>query len=419
MQALISAKAGLGERSRLAIFLYDCSLYSYLKDLAIKLVEVGYAVDIFLKDWDINPDFAGISAFRLHENIRVFDFTSRPTRSQVMRRRAKRLFNRLALCVSLELQDKPEDIIDRSILNRSKEIVNESHYRCFIGVEREGLIWAGLLAETYKCPFIYYSLELYAEDNPVFYRVYHLRAAERRYHQLSVATIIQDRLRASALLKSNGVEHANLLYYPVSVGGGVVREKSRFLQNKFNIGDDKKILLYFGSIHASRCVTEIVALAGHLDDDAILVVHGWGPTKYLDYLQSIADKSKVTFSLGFLAEDEITEMVSSAHIGIALYETTNANDRLVAFSSSKIAYYAQCGVPLIAFDTESFRDLMGHYVCGELINTVGEIPGKVRRILENYIAYRDQAHAAYERFYSLDGNVSRLISGLEQTLGAL
>ena len=404
------------KNKRIGIFEYDSSMYSFIKDYAIKLVEAGYSIDIFFKDWDIRPDFAKTSEFKLYENIRFFDFTTRPTGSQIIRRRIKRLLNKMAIYFSVKLKDKPEDIIDHNILNKSKEIISQSQYLCFIGIEKKGLIWAGVLSEIYKCPFIYYSLELYTEDNPVIYRVYHLREAEKRYHQLSIATIIQDGPRANILLKSNGVEHTNVLYFPVSVRGNIIQGKSKFLQNKFNIGDDKKILLYFGSIEKTRFVTQIVKMAGDLDDDVILVVHGCGPKKYLDYLQSIADKNKVIFSLDFVAEDEIENLISSAHIGIALYKTTNSNDRLVAFSSSKMAYYTQCGVPVIAFDTESFRELVNSYECVELINTVGEIPQKVHKILENYVTYKDQAHAAYKRFYNLDENFSKLISKFEQTI---
>jgi hypothetical protein len=112
-------------------------------------------------------------------------------------------------------------------------------------------------------------------------------------------------------------------------------------------------------------------------------------------------------------------MVSSADIRIALYETTNSNERLVAFSSSKIAYYTKCGVPIIAFDTESFRLLMNSFVCGELINTVSEIPLKVHQILDSYDLYRDQAQAAYKDYYNLDKNFSKFLINFEQTLRVL
>jgi glycosyltransferase involved in cell wall biosynthesis len=402
--------------NRIGLFEYDLSMYGFMKDFIVKLAEAEYSVDVFFKDWDVRPDFTNIRDFDCHDNIRFFDFTTRPTRGQVLRRRIQRLFNRLAIRFAIQLGEKPEHTIDRTILVRSKEILEQSQYLCLIGVEKKGLIWAGLLSEIFESPLLYYSLELYVEDNPDLDKVCHLRSTEKKYHQLSTATIIQDALRGDALLKSNGVENANVIYFPVSVSGGLVRKKSRYLQQKLNISESKKILLYFGSIHPTRCVAPLVKIAGNLDDGLVLVVHGWGPKGYLEYLRSIADMSKVVFSLEFVPEEEIVEMVASAHIGLALYETANVNDRLVAFSSSKMAYYAQCGIPVIAFDTESFRQLIKSHKCGELIRSVDEIPESARHILSNHELYECEAHAAFEQFYNFDKNFARFRSQFEVTL---
>lgn len=401
---------------RIGIFEYDWSMYHYVKDLAIKLAEAGYLVDIFLRDWNVTPNFANINDFSLNENIRFFNFTTQETRRQAIKRKYTRLLNKIAIPLSIPRNDTPEEIIDRDVLKRSKEIIGMSQYYCYIGVEKKGLIWAGMLSEMYHCPLIYFSLELYIEDNPEFYKSYHLRDAESKYHKQAIATIIQDEPRANVLLRSNGIEQANLLYFPVSARGNTIREKSGFLQNKLHIDENKRIILHFGAIDNKRFMPEIVRMAKGLDDGVILVVHGFGRKADLDYLQSIADKDKVIFSLDFIAEEEIESLISSADIGIALYAMTNANDRLVAFSSSKVAYYMQCGVPMIAFDTESSRQLVNSYQCAELINTINEIPLKARKILENYSTYREQSFAAFQKFYNLDENFSKLIDNLERII---
>lgn len=401
---------------RIGLFEYDWSMYHYIKDFAIKLAEAGYLVDVFFKDLDVSPDYANTNDFSCYPNIRYYNFTTPATRRQAIRRRYIRLLNKLAIPLSIPRNDAPEEIIDRHILERSKEIIGTSQYFCLIGIEKKGLIWAGMLSEIYHRPLIYFSLELYIEDNPALYTYYHVLAAERKYHKLAVATIIQDEPRANVLLKSNGIEQMNVLYFPVSAKGNTVREKSKFLQNQLHIDDNKKIILHFGAIDKNRCLPQLVRIAKDLDDGVLLVVHGYGPKKYLDYLQSIADKNKVIFSLDFIAEEKIESLISSADIGIALYKTTNANDRLVAFSSSKVAYYTQCGVPMIAFDTESSRELVSLYRCAESINTTNEIPLKARKILENYDSYREQSYAAYQRFYNLDENFSKLIDNLELTI---
>lgn len=401
---------------RIGLFEYDWSMYHYTKDFAIKLAEAGYLIDIFFKDFDVSPDYANTNDFNGYPNIRYFNFTTPEIRRQAFRRRYIRLLNKIAISLSIPRKDVPEEIIDRRILHKSKEIIGTSSYYCYIGIEKKGLIWAGMLSEIFHCPLIYFNLELYIEDNPALYTYYHVLAAERKYHKLSIATIIQDEPRANALLKSNGVEQTNVLYFPVSAKGKTVQEKSKFLQNKLYIEDNKKIILHFGAIDKNRCLPGLVRIAKDLDDGVVLVIHGHGPEKYIDFLQSIADKDKVIFSLNFIPEEEIESLISSADIGIALYKTTNANDRLVTFSSSKVAYYTQCGVPMIAFDTESSRELTSSYRCAELINDFNEIPLKARKILENYDSYRKQSYAAYQRFYNLDENFSKLIDNLELTI---
>jgi hypothetical protein len=401
---------------RIGIFEYEWSIYHFIKDFAVKLAEAGYLVDIFHKNWDFKPNFANTKDFSLNENIRFFNFTTRATRSQVYKRRYKRLLNKIAIPFSFPRNDKPEEIIDRHILDKSREIVGTSQYYCFIGIEKGGLIWAGILSEIYRCPLIYFNLELYIEDNPALYTYYHLLAAERKYHKLAVATIIQDEPRANVLLRSNGIEQTNPLYFPISAKGHSIREKSKFLQNKLQIDDNKKIILHFGAIEYNRFMPQIVRMANDLDNGVILVVHGHGPKEHINYLQSIADKNKVIFSLDFIAEEEIENLISSADIGIALYKTENANDRLVAFSSSKVAYYTQCGIPMIAFNAESFRELVSSFRCAELINTINEIPLKARKILDNYDSYREQSFAAFQRFYNLDNNFSKLMDNLELTI---
>lgn len=403
--------------NRIGLFIYDWGMYHYIKDFAIKFAEAGYFVDIFYKYWDSAYDFANINDLELNQNIRFLNFSTRISSRQVIERRYIRLLNKIAILFSIPRNDKPDDLLDRDIFNKSKEIIAASQYDCFIGIEKKGLVWAGMLSEINHCPFIYFNLELYIEDNPALYMYYHVLAAERKYHKLATATIIQDKLRGNVLLKSNGIGQSNVLYFPVSTKGQTVRKKTNLLQSKLDIPANKKILLYFGTIDINRVhFPDLVRMATDLDDQTILVIHGFGKKEYVDYLQSISDKNKVIFSLDFIAEEEIGNLISSADIGIALYHTKNANDRMVAFSSSKVAYYMQCGVPIIAFDTESFRELVDSYQCVELIDTMQEIPLKTRKILENYDTYREQSYLAYQRFYNLDENFSRLLNQLEQII---
>lgn len=403
---------------RIGIFEYDRPMDSFVKDLAVKFAESGYAVDLFFRNVEDSPKIADISELAGNEKIRFFDFSTRLTLKINLSRKFIRLRNILALLFSFKFDDKPEKIIDPKVLQRTKEIISLNKYECFIGIEKKGLIWAGLVSEIFHCPLIYYSLELYIEDHPQYDSFCHLREAEKKYHQLSIATIIQDKTRCEILCKANGLDSTNALYFPISVRGNIIEEKSDYLHNKFNIDIRKKIILYFGTLYKSRYIDKIVESAKDLDNDMVLVLHGYGVkiAKLMKHLQSIADKEKVFFSLDLVPENEITTVISSAHIGLALYRTTNPNDNHVAFSSAKMAYYTQCGIPVIAFETSSFTRLMNQYKCGELIHTIDEISQKVRLIMDNYDKYRRQSLLAFKEFYDYDKNFAGFLQCFEELL---
>lgn len=388
------------EERRIGIFEYDWSMYSFIKDLVIKLAEAGYIVDVFHKNPNVSLNFTNSEQFIHYSNVRYINFNTSNTMAQKIVRKLKGFLRRL----SWNYKQNPNSIIEREILLRSKKIVNESDYLCFIGLEKIGLIWAGILSQLYRRPLVYYSLELYIEDHPEIKQYSYLRKAEKKYHQLSRATIIQDRLRAKALMQYNGIEITDLIYLPISVRGDIVENKSSFIHQKYKIEETKKLLLYFGLIEDERFSSDLVEISNRLQDDIMLVLHGYGEQTYLEHLQSTADKERVVFSLDFVEEEKIIDVISSATIGLALYDNTNSNDRLAAFSSVKVAYYLQCGDPIIAFDSESFRELINTYKCGELINSIDEIPQKAEKILNDYDSYKEQSFMAFQEFYNFDKN---------------
>jgi glycosyltransferase involved in cell wall biosynthesis len=399
------------EIGRIGIFEYEWSMYGFTREFIVKLADAGYFIDIFQKDPDFNRDFAYAEQFTKYNNIRYFNLKTPNTLRRKIGRRLKKLF---ALC-SCNNSLNARRFIDSEILQRSTALVTKSNYLCFIGIEKKGLLWAGILSQMFKCPLIYYSLELYIEDHPrlaaelATKEFSDLRRLEKRYHQLCVATIIQHETRAKALQQFNEIGPAKWFYLPISARGSIVKEKSAYFLHKYNISEGKKLLLYFGVIQDERYSTALVKIAGNLMDDVILALHGFGNITYLDYLQSITSADRVIFSFDMVGEEHIVDVISSATIGLALYENTNSNDRLAAFSSAKVAYYMQCGVPVIAFRSESFIELMNAHKCGELIDSIEEIPEKVERILLNYSCYRDQAFMAFKQFYDFDKNFGMFI----------
>jgi len=410
----------MDQKKKIGIFEYDRLMDSFIKDLAVMFAENEYEVDIFYKDSDNRTNITDIFEFDNFKGIRFFNFTVKSSITQKIIRKFRRLFNNITLRFSFHLSSNENNIIDKKIIEETKKITGSSQYYCLIGVEKKGLIWAGIISKEIYCPLIYYSLELYIENHPQFDMFCHLRKTEKEFHKLCAATIIQDKARSEVLLNANEISSGKLLFFPVSVRGDVIYEKSDYLYNKLKIDKSKKIILYFGTLYSTRFIDHIVKMADEINDDMVIVLHGFGfgirNTNRLKYLQSIANKSKVFFSFELVPEDEIVKLISSAHIGFALYDSSNPNDSLIALSSAKIAYYSKCGVPIIVIDTSSVKALLDEFHFGEAINSISEIPNKIDLIFENYDNYRKQAFNAFQKYYNFDKNFNKFLPHLNDII---
>jgi hypothetical protein len=184
--------------------------------------------------------------------------------------------------------------------------MDDKQYRCLIGVEKQGLIWAGLVARRLRVPFFYHSLELYTDDGD-YWRVitgdrfiYNcLRLGERLHHRNAVATIIQDRERAQVLFKDTGLEMSRALihYVPVSTLGGPYKQPSQYLHESLGIPCGRKVILYFGHIWEGRYVLELAQAAQLLPDDWVLVMHGPTSETTIANIRALDRRQKVLLSL--------------------------------------------------------------------------------------------------------------------------
>src|SRR5262249_51110015 len=97
---------------------------------------------------------------------------------------------------------------------------------------------------------------------------------EIAFHRQAQATIIQDRFRADALMKHNGINEQPTFIFPVSVRGEINRERGNFWHGKYGLVSSDIIILYFGLISQRRLSDQFVELAGELPLNVYIVLHG-------------------------------------------------------------------------------------------------------------------------------------------------
>jgi glycosyltransferase involved in cell wall biosynthesis len=392
---------------------------------ATLITEAGYNVDIFLY-YPVSGPQVKVSNSR----IRIYDLTPSPVTTpsrRTIRSRVGQILPR-PICTLIQgirrlvvaRRVSPESaeafaVIPEPILNQAVEIIGHKPYRCFIGIEQRGLIFAGWLGKKLGIPVIYHSLELYVSDDP--YANSHpaywaVKKLERKYHRTAAATIIQDPERAQVLLADNHVQETKLFFVPVGIKGEIITTRKTYFHEKFKLPSEQKIALHLGSIHPHRLSPEIIAAAENIPDGWTVVMHGVLHDK-MRSLVSLTDKQlRLAISSDLVELDELTMLAASANIGLVFYIGDTANTYLIGQSSEKMARYLQCGIPVITNDFPSLKRIVESYNCGVCVVDPAGIPAAIAQISEQYARYREAAFRCYNEKYELSRHYQQFIEYL-------
>lgn len=310
------------------------------------------------------------------------------------------------------------NILPPSVYQQAAQFMKGHNYKALIGVERYGLAWAGAMARRRKISLVYWSYELYTTDHPRFKKLNEYQKSkrvERKYHRRARATIIQDEDRAAVLFKDNRTRAHDVLHVPVSLLGAPDTTRSDYLHRMLGIPQDKKIILSHGMIAPWRLSTEMVIAAQEFPDEWVMVLHGpcydWD---YLDSLQKMNTKGKVIISTRNIPSSEISQLVSSAHVGLVFYSNQNMNDLLTGKSSYKVAQYAKAGIPMIVNNYPSFIKVLREFKYGRTIESMSNLKIEIEKVLSSYNDYQEKAIIAYSSIYEFSIQFKKVIDWLNK-----
>ena len=426
-------------KPRIGIFLANHPFQSHTLNAATLFARAGYEVDIFLYKTHNYVDYSQPGS---EKGVYLHDLTP-------LGKRCPPVFNREPLACADEKEIKTKKkvslfrrfirlarfiyvpwfkfrdgypVIPFNLTRRALRILGKGNYRCVIGVEKRGLIWASRVAARLDVPYLYHSLELFTSDfQQVFFKnslsFRHILSCEAQAHRGALATIIQDEDRARVLFAENGViltKH-NALYVPVGTMGAVVRDHSDFISSRFGIPSTHCVIQYFGEISRARFCDDLAKVAQQFPSNWVLVMHGQQiPPDFGNTILKLDVKHKVVLSLDPVDDACLAKVVSAADIGLAFYSPRTLNEQLTAFSSEKVALYAQCGVPCVAFDYPGFRKLATEEGCGIVIKDLDELPAAIKTIMANYNSYRENAFRAFDKYYRYDVQFAKVIQCVDR-----
>lgn len=412
-----------GAPAAIAFFVTGYGVWSSpsLVNAARLLAERGYEVDIFTDTSDnsdfVNPDGLPIRIFRVG---RATSSDNHAGTEGGMAGPAPRSFRRRVR----ELLPGP---VDRAVLAiwivgprlygfvaGARRVMGTRRYECFVGAETTGLAAASVLGRLRRTPVVYWSLELWlwSEAKSLYYRL--LKLLEFTFHRSAAFTIIPSESWIPLLSRENGVQPSKFVVVPATARGPAYRTRTRYLQARFRIGDDRTVVLYAGSLVSWALTRELVTAARGWPREIALVIHGWGDAEYIESLKAIAaGDERVFFSLDVVPFEELDQLIASADVGVALYRNDIMARQLISSASSKIGQYLKCGVPVITDDSAWFQEMFGEYECGVGVARHEDMLDGITRITANHARFRREAFRCFDERYDFDVHFSSVLARLE------
>ncbi|MFC1680205.1 hypothetical protein ACFL1S_00200 [Pseudomonadota bacterium] len=252
-----------------------------------------------------------------------------------------------------------------------------------LGIDRDGIILASLLATCLRAPYALASFEIFfAAEVGCAYKAPEIKACRDIQFAL-----VQDPLRGERLMEENRIPRERLLYAPVA-GCGVRTGRAGFLRQKLGISETTKIALSLGSTADWTLVPEILETTRDWPQDWCLVVHHrYGQTGELEQCVEEMGAHNVYFSSeGHLPAKDLGVLLGDADVGLGFYKATfddrytGANLGYLGFASGKLSTYLQFGVPVLSNDIGPYSDAITEHGVGYRVSEVGEIARTLSRI---------------------------------------
>ena len=140
--------------------------------------------------------------------------------------------------------------------------------------------------------------------------------------------------------------------------------------------------------------------------DLILVLKGFIKPKYLELLKSIAAENNVSEKLLYIGPTDYREVIENGrtcHIGIGIHKKDDIMNKTLGTASNKIYEYAALGLPVILYDNEHFREILGKYEWAFFTDTSsGSLRNCLEKIITDYPRLSDLALSDFRKQLSFE-----------------
>jgi hypothetical protein len=258
-------------------------------------------------------------------------------------------------------------------------LLNFGKYDLVVGVDRQGVIEASLIAEHLGVPHGFISYEIFfAEECGRNFKNAEIQACRN----LAFA-VTQDQMRATHLASENGISLKKILLIPVA-GRGIERgRRIHALNARLQISEANNIALFAGALVERNMISEVVEGLGYWPDNWAVVLHGrYGDRdiQQLDARVRLDHASNLFMSAEAIPDiRQMSQLIHSADLGIAFSKPTfdsfyaGNNIKYLGMSSGKIPLYLQHGLPVLINEIGEMSDYVRQYQLGFVIDQMADI----------------------------------------------
>jgi len=264
---------------------------------------------------------------------------------------------------------------------KNKDILNDNFgsiiFSLIIGID-QGIKFANYIAKENDIPLAYISYEIFFENEwePL------LKQQEIDACNDIKFAICQDSMRAYLLSQENNISLDKIINVPISESYNGPYNRSTYLHEKLKIPQDKKIILFIGSIGKWTMTEELINSTTQWPDEWVLVLHPrYGvDSTVLPFLKQINNNPKVYLSSEPKNSTyELEEIICSADLGLVLYDIdisshyTGKNILFVGLSSGKFSCFMKYCIPVIVNNNTNIGDIVSAYNLGYVVSKIDDI----------------------------------------------
>lgn len=288
-----------------------------------------------------------------------------------------------------------------------------NRYDIVMGADAFSNIVASKLAKLFRLPHVCFQLEY-----PTFPAETFLEKTELDAIECSRILITHDHWHHELIKSFLKLDHTKVCYLPNATYSRAGIRESRLIQDRIK-EYKRKLVLHSGGFGRWFRSRELALASDRWEPEYMLVFHMSHRMDGDPYFEEVYQQKhlNVAYSMDPVNTDDLDSLISSAHVGVALYSEDELGYRAsyMGLAAGKIGNYLKCGIPVIATRLPSLR-YIEEFCCGVLVDNEDEIFSALKHIDADYGTYRQGALNCYRELWHPDVYVSQIESNLLQLI---